>query len=344
VVLLESGARVPADVRLFTTTALRVDESLLTGESLPVTKSADPLANAEAPLADRRNLAYMASVVASGRGRGYVVATGSRTAVGSIAESIRGEVETDTPLQQRMTRLAHFIGIAVGVAALLSFGIGLALGQPASQMFTVAVALAVAAVPEGLPVVFTITLALGVRRMAKRQAIIRRLPAVETLGSTTVIGSDKTGTLTENRMTVQEVWAGGTRDTFEGEGGLDVPLLDEPVTPIERTLLAGVLTNEAKLYVRDGEFETQGDPTEAALLVSARRRGIDPKAVRDAHPVVADLPFESDRQFSASLRRHGDEPSCSSRGHPSACSGCRRARSPTKVSRSSIPRPCGRRA
>jgi calcium-translocating P-type ATPase len=316
VVLLESGARVPADVRLFTTTALRVDESLLTGESLPVTKKADALGDAELALADRRNLAYMASVVASGRGRGYVVATGTRTAVGSIAESIRAEVETDTPLQQRMTRLAHFIGVAVGVAAVLSFGIGLALGQPAAQMFTVAVALAVAAVPEGLPVVFTITLALGVRRMARRRAIIRRLPAVETLGSTTVIGSDKTGTLTENRMTVQEVWGGGTPETFEGEGDFDAPLLDEPASPIEWTLLAGVLTNEAKLYVRDGGFETQGDPTEAALLVSARRKGIDPRSARDAHPIVADLPFESDRQYSASLRRHGDDHTLFVKGAP----------------------------
>jgi calcium-translocating P-type ATPase len=307
VVLLESGARVPADLRLFAVTSLRVDESLLTGESLPVTKNAAALGDAEVALADRRNLAFMASVVTSGRGRGWVVATGARTAVGSIAESIRAEVETDTPLQQRMTRLAHFIGLAVGVSAVLAFAIGLALGQPAAQMFTVAVALAVAAVPEGLPVVFTITLALGVRRMAARQAIIRRLPAVETLGSTTVIGSDKTGTLTENRMTVQEVWAGGEQEAFEGEGGLDAPLLEAPRTAVEWTLLAGVLTNEAKLYVRDDGFETQGDPTEAALLVSARRKGIDPKIVRDAHPVVADLPFESDRQYSASLRRRGDE-------------------------------------
>jgi calcium-translocating P-type ATPase len=304
VVLLESGARVPADVRLFAATSLRVDESLLTGESLPVAKTLDALDDPDVALADRKNLAYMASIVSSGRGRGYVVATGTRTAVGSIAESIRAEVETDTPLQQRMTRLAHFVGIAVGVAALLAFAIGIALGRPAADMFTVAVALAVAAVPEGLPVVFTITLALGVRRMAHRQAIIRRLPAVETLGSTTVIGSDKTGTLTENRMTVQEAWAGSEQVTFAADGSLEVPLLDTPETPIEWTLLSGVLTNEAKLYTQDGGFETQGDPTEAALLVAARQKGIDPKTVRDAHPVVADLPFESERQYSASLRRH----------------------------------------
>ncbi|CAN5524857.1 cation-transporting P-type ATPase [soil metagenome] len=307
VVLLESGARVPADVRLFTTTALRVDESLLTGESLPVSKTTGPLEADDLPVADRTNIAYMASVVASGRGRGYVVATGTRTAVGAIAESIRAETDFDTPLQQRMTRFAHLVGGAVGASAVLAFAIGLFLGEPATQMFTVAVALAVAAVPEGLPVVFTITLALGVRRMAKRHAIVRRLPAVETLGSTTVIGSDKTGTLTENRMTVQQVWAGGQSETFGDDAAPVVSSTRSATTPLDLTLLAGVLTNEAKLYERDGEVETQGDPTEAALLVSAKRKGFDPKTVRDEHPVVSDLPFESERQYSASLRRRGDE-------------------------------------
>ncbi len=209
VVLLESGARVPADLRLFAVTALRVDESLLTGESLPVTKTTAPLDGVDRGVADRTNMAYMGTVVASGRGRGYVVATSVRTELGAIAESVRSGPEPDTPLQQRLARFAHVIGLAVAISAVLAFGIGVAMGESPAYMFMAAVALAVSAVPEGLPVAFTITLALGVRRMARRLAIVRRLPAVETLGSTTVIGSDKTGTLTENRMTVREIRAGG---------------------------------------------------------------------------------------------------------------------------------------
>jgi magnesium-transporting ATPase (P-type) len=305
VVLLESGVRVPADLRLLSATALRIDESLLTGESLPVTKTAETLPEADPPLAERRNMAFMATVVASGRGRGYVVATATGTAVGGIAEAIRTEIETDTPLQHRMARFAHVVGLVVGVSALLAFGIGLAMGEPASHMFSVAVALAVASVPEGLPVVFTITLALGVRRMAHRRAIVRRLPAVETLGSTTVIGSDKTGTLTENRMTVREVWAGGRTVAIGGErpaGDAGDPRLHAD-SPIGLTLVAGVLTNEAKLYREHDRVSTQGDPTEGALLVAAETLGFDPEALRAAHEVVEELPFEPERQYSASLRR-----------------------------------------
>jgi Ca2+-transporting ATPase len=308
VVLLESGVRVPADLRLFHTTALRIDESLLTGESLPVTKTTGPLEPAERPVADRTNLAYMGAVVASGRGRGYVVATGLRTELGAIAESVRGGIEPETPLQQRMTHFAHVIGVAVAVSATAAFGIGLALGESAASMFMVAVAMAVSAVPEGLPVVFTVTLALGVRRMAKRQAIVRRLPAVETLGSTTVIGSDKTGTLTENRMTVREIRAGGQTVIVEPDsarGGADVRL--QHPAPLEWTLRAGILTNEAELYRRDGEIDTQGDPTEAALLVAAARLGLDPAEVRAAYARVEELPFEPERQYSASVCRHGHE-------------------------------------
>jgi magnesium-transporting ATPase (P-type) len=304
VVLLESGARVPADLRLFSTTALRVDESLLTGESLPVTKTTASLDPPERPLADRTNMAFMGTVAASGRGRGYVVATGVRTELGAIAESIRVGAEIETPLQHRMTRFAHVIGIAVLLSSSAAFAIGVLLGEPASHMFMVAVALAVAVVPEGLPVVFTITLALAVRRMARRHAIVRRLPAVETLGSTTVIGSDKTGTLTENRMTVQEVWAGG-QTTTPGTASLSDLREPPPVvgaTPLDLTLLAGVLTNEAELYRQDGTIDTQGDPTEAALLVAAAAFGLEPEAVRGAYPSVEELPFEPDRQYSASVR------------------------------------------
>jgi Ca2+-transporting ATPase len=305
VVLLESGARVPADLRLFSATALRVDESLLTGESLPVTKTTAALEPPERPLADRTNMVFMGTIVATGRGRGYVVGTGARTELGAIAESIRGEGETETPLQHRMTRFAHIVGLAVAVSASLAFVIGVGLGESPSHMFMVAVALAVSAVPEGLPVVFTITLALAVRRMAKRNAIVRRLPAVETLGSATVIGSDKTGTLTENRMTVQKIWAGGQMNTV-GDAAAPTGPREPPrpasATPLDLTLLAGVLTNEAELYRQNGTVETQGDPTEAALLVAAARLGLEPEAARAAYPAVEELPFEPDRQYSASVR------------------------------------------
>jgi magnesium-transporting ATPase (P-type) len=307
VVLLEPGSRVPADLRLVWVNDLHIDESLLTGESLPVhkgTESVDPGAS----LGDRRGMGFTGSVVTSGRGRGLVVATGANTELGAIAELIRTEIKAETPLQQRMTRFARIIGVVVAVSAALAFTSGIALGEPASDMFMVAVALAVAAVPEGLPVVFTITLALGVRRMAKRKAIIRRLPAVETLGSTTVIGSDKTGTLTENRMTVQDVWTARRRFVLDGEGSdahfaPATPNGDDGYDALHRTLLAGVLTNEAEAYHTEDGIDIAGDPTEAALLVAGMRHGIEPDEARDDHPLVAEIPFESERRYSATVRR-----------------------------------------
>jgi calcium-translocating P-type ATPase len=306
VVLLESGARVPADLRLVAATALMVDESLFTGESVPAAKRADARVEESAPVADRPTMAFTGAVVTSGRGRGYVVATGLRTELGAIAALVRAEGETQTPLQQRMTRFAHTIGIAVAAAAVLAFAIGIWMGQSASNMFTVAVALAVAVIPEGLPVVFTITLAIGVNRMAKRNAIIRRLPAVETLGSTTVIGSDKTGTLTENRMTVLQIWAGGSVYRVEADTVPPAPRAPAstlPSDPVDQTLLCGALTNEAGV----DEDTFHGDPTEAALLVSARLQGWDPEALRGAWPIAADLPFESERKYSATVRDVGGD-------------------------------------
>ena len=308
VVFLESGNKVPADLRLFSTTALAIDESLLTGESLPVSKDATPV-DARASLADRTSIAYMGTVVTSGRGRGFVVATGRSTELGAIAEDVRREERVATPMQERMSRFARFIGVAVLFSATLAFVIGLVMGNDVSDMFLIAVALAVSAIPEGLPVVFTIALAIGVRRMAQRNAIIRRLTAAETLGSTTVIGSDKTGTLTENRMTVENIWAagkfhalgqgkqfGGERNSRVGEEGRPGP------AALHLTLLTGVLTNEAEVYETDGGYEIQGDPTEAALLIAAEKAGMDTEEARATYRAYTEIPFEPERQFSASFR------------------------------------------
>jgi magnesium-transporting ATPase (P-type) len=303
-VLLESGVRVSADLRLAGATALAIDESLLTGESTSVSKHPRPV-DEPVTLADRTCMAFSGSIVASGRGRGYVVATGTATELGKIAGHVREEVSPQTPLQKRMGRFAQIVGIVIGVASLMSFGIGVAIGESVTEMFKVAVALAVAAIPEGLPVVFTIALALGVRRMARRKAIIRRLPAVETLGSTTVIGSDKTGTLTENRMTVREVWSGGRTVPLDDDGAPSLDGIPAPDggDPLAMTVLAGVLTNEADVYEQDGELKLQGDPTESALLVAASHLGLEPPAAREAYHVVAEIPFEAERRYSASLRR-----------------------------------------
>jgi magnesium-transporting ATPase (P-type) len=314
-VLLESGVRVPADLRLASVTALLMDESLLTGESTPVAKGTAPLEDPARQLADRTNMAYAGTVVASGRGRGYVVATGAGTELGAIAAHIRAEERARTPLQARMSRFAGVVGLAVGVGALVTIAVGLARGEGLQEMFMVAVAMAVAVVPEGLPVVFTITLALGVRRMARRHAIIRRLPAVETLGSTTVIGSDKTGTLTENRMAVQKIWAAGrvfavadgaaAGGAVLREGGAGAALAEH--RPLYLTLLTGILTNEAEIHPAGDGYESRGDPTEAALLIAAARLGVDPEETRAAYPLYAEIPFEPERQYSASIRLHGEE-------------------------------------
>jgi magnesium-transporting ATPase (P-type) len=313
VVLLDSGARVPADLRLVSTTALQVDESLLTGESLPVSKITEPVAEG-AGAADRTNMAYMGSIVASGRGRGLVVATAAGTELGKIAERIRTAEHPESPLTRRMHRFANIVAVAVAASAAVTFALGVAMGEPVGEVFLTAVALAVAIVPEGLPVALTVAMALGVHRMAQRNALIRTLPAVETLGSTNTIGSDKTGTLTQNRMTVQRLWTPGrtyTLDPTDREDGAE-PLPGhadlEGADPVSLVLLTGVLTNEAELVGWDGgQPTTRGDPTEAALLVSASRAGLEPSAARERYPVVAEVPFEPDLRYSASLRRHGDD-------------------------------------
>ncbi|QGG95420.1 cation-translocating P-type ATPase [Actinomarinicola tropica] len=311
VVLLESGVRVPADIRLLSVNALQVDESLLTGESASVTKALGPV-EAAAPIGDRRCMAFTGSTVTAGRGSGVAVATGGDTELGVIAGLMRGESVVESPLQRRMDSFAKVVGVAVGAAAAVAFASGVLLGESVEEMFMVAVALAVAAIPEGLPIAVTITLAVGVRRMARRHAILRRLPAVETLGSTTVIGSDKTGTLTENRMAVTDIWTPGHRfalvgDAVDGEfveGDEPAAIADAPA--LHLTLLTGILTNEADLRWVDDEPATTGDPTEVALLLAGATAGLDAGDAGRAYPLFAEIPFEPARRYSATLReRHG---------------------------------------
>jgi magnesium-transporting ATPase (P-type) len=305
-IVLTSGSRVPADVRLVSATALETDESLLTGESTTARKTTRPVAE-DAPVADRADVAFMGSAVAGGRGRGLVIATAADTELGAIAESIRRTERPVTPLQRRMHRFANTIAVAVLGATLVAFLLGVAMGSPVDEMFLTAVALAVAVVPEGLPVAFTVALALGVHRMAQRNAIVRSLPAVETLGSTNAIGSDKTGTLTANRMSVLRAWTPDGWVAFSAEpeelrGGAALArdiVAAAPHGPLASALTTAVLSNEADLVLADGEVtEHRGDPTEWALLVAARDAGLEPTPLRDRAAVLATVPFETEARYS----------------------------------------------
>ena len=308
VVLLQSGDRVPADLRLFHVRNLHADESALTGESLPVAKHPDPLA-LDTILADRKNLAYTGTLITSGQAEGVVWAIGDQTETGRIGRLIASAVELSTPLTKKIAQFGKLVlGVIMGLAA-VTFALGVARGEKPVEMFMAAVALAVGAIPEGLPAAVTIVLAIGVSRMAKRQAIIRQLPAVETLGSTTVICSDKTGTLTENQMTVQKIFAGEklyavTGTGYEPKGDLQfdgavVNVREHPA--LAECLRAGVLCNESLLVCADGRLKVVGDPTEAALLVVAEKGGLIHADTQRASPRVDMIPFESEHMFRATL-------------------------------------------
>lgn len=308
VVLLESGTRVPADLRVVEATSLTIDESLLTGESEPTTKRPDPVGE-DSLAAERTSIAHMGSAVSSGRGRGVVVAIATETELGRIAESIRAEEQPATPLQRRMGRFANIIAVVVLTSTLGAFALGLALGEPLEEMFLTAVALAVAVVPEGLPVAFTVAMALGVRRMAHRHALIRSLPAVETLGSTDTIGSDKTGTLTANQMSALRAWTADGwvaihRDGVDVLGDDTLPSTNELAgadqdDPLSDTLRTAVLSNESELLLDGDRILHRGDPTETALLEAAHVSGFDVNAMRAGVDVLVEIPFESDRRYSS---------------------------------------------
>lgn len=313
IVLLASGDKAPAELRLFGVNELNIEEAMLTGESLPVEKTVKPIPEDDLTYGDQTNIAFMGTMVVRGRGKGIVVETGIRTALGRIAKDVKELSITKNPLQEKIEKFAHFIGVlSIGGAAAI-FALGIALGFKAAEMFKTAVAATVATVPEGLPIVVTVTMAIGLNRMARRNAIIRKLHAVETLGSTTVICSDKTGTLTKNEMTVRFIHDG--RKAYEVEGTGYEPkgyILHEgnradisELNDLQGVLRIGLLCNESEIYEEEGRFKVKGDPTEGALIVSAMKAGLDPQKERDAYPQLSVIPFESDRGYMATLHDRG---------------------------------------
>lgn len=309
-VLLEAGNVVPADLRLIEANNLRIQEAALTGESEAVEKVTDAFAGADLPLGDRRNMGYMGTVVTYGRGVGTVTGVGMDAELGKIAAMLQAVQGEATPLQQRLDRLGKLLAIAGVLAALLVMGIELLRGAELREVFLTAISIAVAIIPEGLPAVVTFTLALGARRMLQRNALIRKLPAVETLGSVTTICSDKTGTLTENRMTVVVLDVAGHRVKVEELLQQDAPTLAtaeqamllkdaktaQQTKALAPLLIGGALCNDAQIEQKDGRIQTIGDPTEGALLVAAMHGGVVGSELGQALPRVGELPFDSERK------------------------------------------------
>jgi Ca2+-transporting ATPase len=313
---LETGNLIPADLRLVEAVNLRIQESALTGESEPIDKHADSLSIADLPLGDRRNLAFLGTTVTQGRGTALVVATGMQTELGKIANLIQQAPQETTPLQRRLDNLGKTLAVVGVIIAGLIFLIGLWRGDELRHMLLTAVSLAVAVVPEGLPAVVTITLAIGAQRMLKRKALIRKLPAVETLGSVTVICSDKTGTLTENKMTVVVLdVAGHSRDLteqMERNGSLQfekaTPSEDAQDQNLSLLLTGGALCNDAKLIEHhNGRYHTLGDPTEGALVVAAAKLGQWKDTLDASLPRVAEVPFDSDRKRMSTVHKVGGQ-------------------------------------
>ena len=312
VVLLQGGDKVPADLRLLQVKNLQVDEAPLTGESVPVQKTGELLSGTVA-LADRRNMAFAGTLATTGTGRGIIVATGDVTQIGQIADMLREVQGVDTPLIRRLAYFSKVITLVIVLFCVLVFVLGILTGQSAMQMLMAAVALAVSAIPEGLPAIMTIALAIGVKRMAARNAVIRKLPAVEALGSATVICTDKTGTLTRNEMTVTEVVTVDGGFTVQGAGYVPVGSVVDSAgngTPLNQApalgelVKAGALCNDAALRRHEGQWRVEGDPTEGSLLVLAAKAGLSLDELTAVWPRTDVIPFESEQQYMATLHHH----------------------------------------
>ena len=322
---LEAGDRVPADARLLEAFSLRVDEALLTGESVPVDKDAAGVLAPEAPLATRTNVVHAGTLVVAGSATALVHGTGMSTELGKIAGLMHRQEREPTPLQRKLAELGRVLLVACLVVAALVFVLELRREGDVGKVLLLAVSLAVAAVPEGLPAVVTVALAIGLQRMARRSALIRRLPSVETLGAVTVICSDKTGTLTKNEMTVREVWAGGRtwqvtgagyapQGQLVGEDGARARVRDLPA--LRLAIMAGARCNNASLEASDEGWSVVGDPTEGALVVLARKAGIEA-----TEPVVVQIPFDSQRKAMSVVVRGGDGPLMYTKGAPEVVLG-----------------------
>jgi magnesium-transporting ATPase (P-type) len=317
-VLLQSGDKVPADLRLIRCRELQIDESALTGESVPTQKNLTPL-QIDTPLAERDNMAYSSTLVTYGTAAGLVVETGDNTEIGQINTLIANAEVLATPLTKKIAEFSRLLLIIILILAGLTFVVGWLHGMQILDNFMAAVALAVAAIPEGLPAAISIMLAIGVNKMARRNAIIRKMPAVETLGSTTVICSDKTGTLTQNQMTVQHIFAANQDYKVSGVGyapkgevyidaakinltATEKPLIDANIA-LKETLLAGLLCNDSRVFQQESNWRLEGDPTEAALITSAMKAKIEPDQIDQKLPRIDTLPFESQHQYMATLHQ-----------------------------------------
>lgn len=310
VIVLKAGDRVPADARVLESVNLKVDEAALTGESVAVEKSPEPLPDPDLAVGDRSNMVHAATAAAYGRGRAVVVGTGMDTQVGAIAELLQTVETGRTPLQQNLDRVGGVLARVALVVVALVVAVGLLRGQPFIEMLLFGVALAVAVVPEALPAVVTISLAIGVQKMVRRNALLRRLPAVETLGSTSVICSDKTGTLTKDEMTVRRLWVAGriievTGSGYDPQGDYLSHAGPVPRSLLEALLTAAALASDARLVRDEGAWAIEGDPTEGALVVAAAKAGLEKGALETAQPRVGEIPFTSEAKRMTTIHDGG---------------------------------------
>lgn len=325
-----SGDRIGADVRLIEVTSLEIEESALTGESLPVAKTTNSLQSENPGIGDMENMAFMGTMVTRGSGRGVVVGTGMKTAMGQIADLLQSAETMSTPLQRRLEQLGKILIVAALLLTALVVIVGVIQGHDLYTMFLAGVSLAVAAIPEGLPAIVTVALSLGVQRMIKKNAIVRKLPAVETLGCASVICSDKTGTMTQNEMTVTHLWSGGQTWTVKGVGyepkgsfyknKVEIDINREKA--LQQMLMFGVLCNHAELVKRKKDYTVDGDPTEGALLVAAMKAGYDREQLKQEYDIVQEFPFDSERKMmSIIVKDHNGKQFVVTKGAPDVLVG-----------------------